>query len=105
MSRVIFKLVSKQPNMNLFTSTDLARMVKEERLNRNLTQEQVAEIISKRSDTLSCTKQAISQAENSNIGSRLDGLRIKIIESLTGHRLKGPVWYLDSKELMQTPKP
>ena len=83
--------------MDLFTSTDLARMTKEERIKRNLTQEQVAKIISKRHDTQSCTKQVVSQAENPNIGSRLDGLRIKIIESLTGHRLRGPVWYFDEK--------
>jgi transcriptional regulator with XRE-family HTH domain len=91
--------------MDLFTSTDLARMAKEERIKRNLTQEQVAEAISKRPDTGSCSKQVVSHAENSNIGSRLDGLRIKIIESLTGHRLKGPVWYFDERTLTHTPKP
>jgi len=83
--------------MDLFTSPDLARMVKEERIRRKLTQEQVAEIVSRRGDTQSCTKQVISQAENSDIGSRLDGLRIKIIESLTGRKIKGPVWYFESE--------
>jgi transcriptional regulator with XRE-family HTH domain len=83
--------------MDLFTSSDLARMAKEERIKRNLTQEQVAEIVSKRPDTQSCTKQVVSQAENPDIWSRLDGLRIKIIESLTGHKLKGPVWYFDKR--------
>ncbi len=82
--------------MDLFTSADLAMMAKEERTKRNLTQEQVAQIVSKRLDTQSCTKQVVSQAENSKIGSRLDGLRIKIIESLTGRKLKGPVWYFES---------
>lgn len=81
--------------MNLFTSTDLARMAKEERIKHNLTQEEVALMISERPDTQSCTKQAVSRAENANIGSQMDGLRIKIIESLTGRKVKGPVWYYD----------
>jgi len=81
--------------MNLFTSTDLANMAKKERMKRNLTQGQVAEMISERLDTHSCTKQAVSRAENPNIGSQMDGLRIKIIESLTGRKMKGPVWYFD----------
>lgn len=81
--------------MDPFTSSDLARMAKKERITRNLTQEQVAQIVSKRVDTRSCTRQVVSQAENPNIGSRLDGLRVKIIESLTGRRLKGPVWYFE----------
>jgi hypothetical protein len=81
--------------MELFTSTDLARMAREERLRRNLTQDQVALLIAKRSDTRSCTKQAVSQAENPEIGSNLDGLRIKIVESLTGRQLIGPLWRFD----------
>jgi transcriptional regulator with XRE-family HTH domain len=78
--------------MELFTSNDLARIAREERLKRNLTQEQVAQLITERSDTSSCTKQAVSQAENQDIGSNMDGLRIKIVESLTGRKLAGPFW-------------
>lgn len=78
--------------MELLTSTDLAKLARDERLQRNLTQEQVALLVAKRSDTPSCTKQAISQAENSESGSKMDGLRIKIIESLTGKKLLGPYW-------------
>ena len=78
--------------MELFTSADLARLARDERLQRNLTQEQVAQLVARRSDTASCTKQAVSQAENSESGSKMDGLRIKIIESLTGKKLMGPYW-------------
>ena len=83
--------------MDLFTSTDLARMAKKARTERKLTQEQVAEIVLKRTDTKSCSKQVISQAENPKIGSRLDGLRIKIVEALTGRKLIGPVWYFQNE--------
>ncbi len=79
--------------MELFTSSDLARIAREERLKRNLTQEQVARLVAKRADTSSCTKQAVSQAENAIIGSNMDGLRIKIIESLTSRKLVGPLWH------------
>lgn len=82
--------------MELLTSTDLASLAREERLRRGLTQEQVARLVAKRADTRSCTKQAISQAENPESGSRMDGLRIKIIESLTGRRLSGPLWRYDN---------
>jgi transcriptional regulator with XRE-family HTH domain len=78
--------------MELLTSADLARLARDERLQRNLTQEQVAQLVAKRSDTVSCTKQAVSQAENLESGSKMDGLRIKIIESLTGRKLLGPYW-------------
>jgi transcriptional regulator with XRE-family HTH domain len=78
--------------MELLTSADLARLARDERLQRNLTQEQVAQLVAKRSDTPSCTKQAVSQAENAIIGSNMDGLRIKIIETLTGRKLSGPYW-------------
>ena len=83
--------------MQLFTSIDLARMAREERLKRDLTQEQVARLVAKRADTPSCTKQAISQAENPESGSKMDGLRIKIVESLTGRKLIGPLWHFDKE--------
>lgn len=78
--------------MELLTSADLARLARDERLQRNLTQEQVALLVARRPDTPSCTKQAVSQAENPESGSKMDGLRIKIIESLTGRKLQGPYW-------------
>jgi transcriptional regulator with XRE-family HTH domain len=81
--------------MQLFTSIDLARMAREERRKRNLTQERVAQLVSERDDTPSCTKQAVSQAENPESGSRMDGLRIKIIESLTARKLVGPLWHFE----------
>jgi len=83
--------------MDLFTSTDLAGMAKKARTERKLTQEEVAEIVLKRTDTKTCSKQAISQAENRKIGSRLDGLRIKIVEALTERKLIGPVWYFQNE--------
>jgi len=81
--------------MQLLSSSDLARLAREERLNRNLTQAQVAEIVAKRASARRCTRQAISQAENPAYGSKLDGLRIKIIESLTDRKLIGPLWRFD----------
>ncbi len=84
--------------MELLSSQGLARIAREERLNRHLTQEQVAEIIAKRADTNSCTKQAVSQAENPDGGSKMDGLRIKIIETLAGKKLIGPLWHFDSNK-------
>ncbi len=81
--------------MELLTSEDLARLAREERAKRDLTQEQVARLVAKRPDTQSCTKQAISQAENPETGSRLDGLRIKIIETLTGRKMIGPWWHFE----------
>lgn len=79
--------------MELLSSQDLARIAREERTKRELTQAQVAELVSKRTDTRSCTKQAVSQAENLAGGSKMDGLRLKIIETLTGKKLTGPLWH------------
>jgi transcriptional regulator with XRE-family HTH domain len=66
--------------MKLLKSDDLARIARDERIKQGLTQEQVADMIALREDTKSCTKQAISQAENPKSGSNLDSLRIKRID-------------------------
>lgn len=79
--------------MELLSSQDLAHIARDERIKRELTQEQVAELVSKRADTKSCTKQAVSQAENLDNGTNMDGLRIKIIETLTEKKLFGPFWH------------
>jgi transcriptional regulator with XRE-family HTH domain len=79
--------------MELLSSQDLAQMARDERIKRELTQEQVAELVTQRVDTKSCTKQAVSQAENIDNGSNMDGLRIKIVETLTGKKLVGPFWH------------
>jgi len=84
--------------MDLFSSKDLAYMVRKERLDRHLTQEQVAKIVVQKTNTKSCTKQAISQAESDTSGSKLDGLRIKIIETLTGKKIIGPLWQFEIDE-------
>lgn len=88
--------------MKLFGSENLAQMIREERIKQGLTQEQVAEIVARRIDTKSCTKQAISQAENLKSGSNLDSLRIKIIEELTGRKLIGPRWYFEDEVREET---
>jgi hypothetical protein len=89
--------INHTPKMQLLASIDLARLAREERLKRSLTQDQVARLVSQRADTSSCTKQAISQAENQDSGSKMDGLRIKIVESLTGRKLVGPLWHFDKE--------
>lgn len=82
-------------DMKLLKSEDLAQIAREERRRQGLTQEQVADIVAKRADTKSCTKQAVSQAENPKSGSNLDTLRIKIIEELTRCKVIGPRWYFE----------
>jgi transcriptional regulator with XRE-family HTH domain len=81
--------------MKLLKSDDLARIAREERIKQRLTQEQVADKVALRTDTKSCTKQAVSQAENPKSGSNLDSLRIKIIEELTNRTIIGPRWYFE----------
>lgn len=88
--------------MELLKSEDLAQIAREKRISKGLTQDQVADIVALRADTKSCTKQAISQAENSQNGSNLDSLRIKIIEELTKRKLVGPRWYFED-EVCQDP--
>jgi transcriptional regulator with XRE-family HTH domain len=85
--------------MEMLSSSELARMARQERLSHHLTQDQMANLISKRVDTKSCTRQAISQAENPDSGSKLDGLRIKVIESLTGRKLVGPLWHFEPDDV------
>ena len=74
-------------------SPDLARLAKSERTTRKLSQAQVASLIAERDDTASCSRQAVSQAENEDVGTSLDGLRAKIIETLTGRQIEGPAYY------------
>jgi transcriptional regulator with XRE-family HTH domain len=81
--------------MKLLKSDDLAQIAREERIKQGLTQEQVAGRVALRIDTKSCTKQAVSQAENPKSGSSLDSLRIKIIEELTKRTIIGPRWYFE----------
>jgi transcriptional regulator with XRE-family HTH domain len=81
--------------MKLLKSDDLAQIAREERIKQGLTQEQVADRVALRTDTKSCTKQAVSQAENPKSGSSLDSLRIKIIEELTKRTIIGPRWYFE----------
>lgn len=81
--------------MKLLKSDDLAQMAREERIKQGLTQEQVADRVALRIDTKSCTKQAVSQAENPKSGSNLNSLRIKIIEELTKCTIIGPRWYIE----------
>gem|GEM_PF-2493115 len=83
--------------IRLLKSENLAQLCREERIERSLTQEQVADIVALRQDTKSCSKQAVSQAENPSNGSNLDGLRIKIIEELSERRIIGPIWYFEDE--------
>jgi transcriptional regulator with XRE-family HTH domain len=68
---------------HLHQTKDLARLAVEAR--DDLTQKQVANL-------LDVTKQSVSKAENEEIGSRMNGLRIRIIEEIGGYDIEGPYW-------------
>lgn len=81
--------------MRLLDSQDLAAEARRVRKNEGLTQSQVATLLVERRDAESCSRQAISLAENPEVGSRLDGLRIKIIQLITGQKIVGPKWHYE----------
>lgn len=70
----------------LYTSEDLAELASQAR--KGMTQKEVA-------DALDVTKQSISKAENRTTGSRMNGLRIRIIEEIGGHEVEGPYWTIE----------
>jgi transcriptional regulator with XRE-family HTH domain len=54
----------------------------------DLTQSEVA-------DKLGVTKQSVSKAEDAATGSRMNSLRIQIIEEIGGHTVDGPYWVVE----------
>lgn len=76
----------KREDRHLCRSKDLAEITG--RARKGLTQEEVAE-------RLGVSKQAVSKAEDEDIGSRMNSLRIRIIEEIGGCRVKGPYWIVD----------
>ena len=83
--------------IGLMDSTGLARQVRSLREQGRLTQTDVAQrIISERTGK-HITKQAVSRAENEDVGSEMDGVRIRIIEELTDRKIQGPVYYFEDE--------
>ncbi len=77
----------------LMDTMELARKARGLRAEQGLTQEELAaRIISERTGK-PISKQMISRAENEEVGTEANNLRIQIIEMLTGKSLNGPVWF------------
>ncbi|NJN74712.1 MAG: hypothetical protein HC799_18940 [Limnothrix sp. RL_2_0] len=74
---------------NHLSSQGLAKLVKE--LRGDLSQESLAQ-------RFRVSKQAISQAENQEVGTKINKLRIEIIENLSSYEVEGPFWSLNLKE-------
>ena len=66
-------------------SAELAQRCREERNNRDLTQEQVARRVE-------ASKQAVSKAENYTERDGMDRFRVRVLEELTGDEVNGPLW-------------
>lgn len=79
----------KREGHHLCRSEDLAEITA--RARKGLTQEEVAE-------RLGVSKQAVSKAEDENIGSRMNSLRIRIIQEIGECRVNGPYWIVDKDE-------
>lgn len=83
---------------SLMNTSDLARKARGLRAEKGLTQEEVAsQIISERTGK-PISKQLVSRAENEEVGTEANNLRIQIIELLSGKRLHGPVWYFEEEQ-------
>jgi transcriptional regulator with XRE-family HTH domain len=87
---------------SIMHSEDLAALARAERTRRGLSQAEVARRVAERPDTSSCSRQAVSQAEDAHVGTNLDGLRVKIIETLTGRRVEGPAYYFADQSFTLT---
>ena len=69
--------------VRLYSSEELAEAATQAR--GDMTQKDVAEI-------LDVTKQSVSKAENRAVGSKMNGLRIRIIRQIGGRDVEGPYW-------------
>lgn len=83
----------KREGCSLCRSEDLAEITA--RARKGLTQEEVAE-------RLGVSKQAVSKAEDEDIGSRMNSLRIRIIQEVGECRVNGPYWIVDKDENQET---
>lgn len=93
---MIYKI--NRATMQLLNSSDLAAEALKARSERDLTQQEVANLLTDRGVADSCSRQAVSSAESPEIGSRLNQLRIKIIETLTSRTVIGPRWYYKDQQ-------
>lgn len=72
----------------IMSSQELAILAKSLRTEAGLSQSRLGE-------RLDVTRQAISQAEQTTIGQKLDGLRLRIIAELKNCRVEGPLYRLE----------
>lgn len=73
----------KSEEDKLCRSEDLAEAASQART--GMTQQEAA-------DHLGVTKQSVSKAENKEVGSKMNRLRIRMIEEIGGHNVEGPYW-------------
>ena len=69
----------------------LTRMVRVLRAEKGKTQREVAQMVKSDRTGKPVSNQAVSLAE-SDAGPEMNGLRVKIIEALSGLELEGPFW-------------
>ena len=83
----------------LMDSKALARHCRALRAEKGLTQKQLAEMIVGERSGKKLQKQVISRAENEEVGTKADSVRLAIIETLTGRPMAGPFYvYRDQLE-------
>lgn len=78
---------------DLMDTVGLARKARALREERRLTLDEVASQIINEKTGKPISRQAVWRAENETVGSEMNGVRVRIIETLTGHKLEGPVWH------------
>ena len=82
------------PGTGPYFTADLVVLVRELRRARGLTQAEVAARVVGR-DGHAVTRSAIARAEDASVDSQADGLRIKVVEALTGCSCAGPAYFFE----------
>lgn len=78
-------------------SKRLARLARGLRAEKGLTQKELADMIISERTGKKISKQMISIAENEEVSTQANELRIQIIELLSGRKVAGPVWYFEDE--------
>ena len=81
----------------LMDTTGLTRKARALRAAKGMTQEEVAALILSERTGRPISKQTVSKAESDDVGSEMNGVRVKIIEALSGKSLLGPVWFFEEE--------
>lgn len=94
------ELLPTEPNYALsaeMCTADLIKMTRSLRVDKNLTQRQLASRIKNERTGRPVSVQAISKAESDEVGSEMNGLRVKIIQELSNRSLIGPYWKFEDE--------